>query len=310
MIMNKNILITAILGIALFASCSKEVDEIQYTPKVKIQFAEGGDSSIVKVAKGVMTYPVKIDVSGTGSVIRLFEIFTADSKTGARGALISGTTQSFPVAKNNYSTTYTVPALTDNQCIKVVVTDTLNQVYEKNILIKITPSVTFSDALKMETVENYYGPYFATWLSGRVYMRNTPYTKEIDFSLGDVVIPSGSTQPVSALVNPALRKDFNLLTAAGLQSAKYALTTLTAAQYAAITKVDAAPITALADPTLDAVALQAGKIFLFKTANGKKGLINVTALTAKTGTIEKVNGEWAPATSYSEVSFNTKTVLP
>ena len=174
---------------------------------------------------------------------------------------------------------------------------------------KITPAVVFSTALKMETVENYYGPYFATWLSGRVYMRNTQYANQIDFSLGDVVIPAVGTTPVSALVNPAMRGANNLLTAAGLQNTKYALTALTAGEYNAINNVNATTITSLADPTEDVVQLQPGKIYLFKTANGKKGLINVTAVAAKNGTVEHANGEWK-STAYSEVSLSTKTAMP
>lgn len=308
--MKKNTFLTAILGIALFASCSKDVEEVQYTPSVKIQFAEGGDSSIVTVQKGVMEHPIKIDVSGTGEVIRLFEIYEADTKTGNKGALIEGTVQAFPTPESAYSTTFTISGLTESKCIKIVVTDALDQVYEKNLLIKITPAVVFSAATKMETVENYYGPYYASWLSGRAYMRNTQYAQEIDFSLGDVVIPSEGADPVPALVNPSLRTDYSLLTAAGLQNTKFALTALTRAEYNDITQVDASPISSLADPTLDVVLLEAGNVYLFKTANGKKGLISVTALTTKTGTIENVSGQWEEGTTYHELTLTTKTVFP
>jgi len=308
--MNKHIFLTAIVGIALLASCSKENYTVDYTPDVKIRFAEGGDSSIVHLEKGLIDYHVKIDVSASGEVIRLFEIYTADAKSGNRGDLIDGTTQSFDNPGKSYSTTYTVSDLTQNKCIKIVVIDTLERVYEKNLLIKITPAVHFSDAKRMETIENYYGPYYASWLSGRVYMRNTEYAKEIDFSLGDMVIQSEGTEPVAALVNPALRNDYHLLTAAGLQHTKFALTSLTPTQYNAITQVDAAPITTLEDPTLDVVKLEAGSTYLFKTANGKKGLIHVTAVTTKTGTIENVNGQWQEGVAYHEVTLTTKTVLP
>ena len=309
--MKKNISLIAILGIALFASCSKEVEDINYTPDVKIQFAESDESNIVTAPKGATTYPIKVDVSASGPVIRLFEIFSVDATNGSRGALISS--QAFTTPKNNHTATYTIPSLTDNQAIKVVVTDTLERTYEKNILINITPAVVFSEEVKMETVENYYGPYFATWLSGRVYMRSTPHTQEIDFSLGDVAIAPATTK-TPALVNPAMRKDYNLLTASGLQSTKYALTTLTTTDYNAITKVNAAPITSLPDPTLDVVAIQVGKVYLFKTANGKKGLISIptgspTAIAPKTGTIEDVSGKWEAGTYY-EVKLTTKTVLP
>lgn len=305
----KNICLTAILGVALFASCSKEDNKIDFTPNVNIKFAEGGDSSIVTVAKGVLDHPVKIDVAASGSVIRSFELYTADAKTGARGSLIAGTSQTFASPKDSHTTSYTVTGLTDNKVIKVVVTDTLSQVYEKNILLRITPAVLFSDPTKVETVENYYGPYFATWLSGRAYMRSTPYTKEVDISLGDVTLTTGGTTKVPALVNPALRGQYNLLTPAGLQNTKYALTTLKIADYNAINKVNAKPITDLADPTLDAVELKANSVYVFKTAGGKKGLIGVTTVAGKSGTIENVSGKWE-TTSYSEVTLSTKVVAP
>jgi len=306
----KNICLSAILGIALFSSCSKEVEDIQYTPNVKIQFAQGGDSSIVTVPKGTAEFPVKIDVSASGPIVRMFEIYNADAKTGNRGSLIAGTQEAFSSPKNSHTASFNVTGLTENRCIKIVVTDTLERVYEKNLFIRITPSVVFSNSVKIETVENYYGPYFATWLSGRVYMRNTQYASEIDWSLGDVVIPSVGTSPVAALVNPSLRGSNNLLTAPGLQNTKYSLTAMTVAEYSAITNVNAAAITALADPTQDIVQVLAGKIYLFKAANGKKGLIHVSAVTAKTGTIENVSGEWKPATAYSELTLSSKTMLP
>ena len=306
--MNKNICLTAILGIALFASCSKDVEEVQFDPSVKIQFTEGGDSSIVHVPKGTMSMPINVNVTGTGPVIQLFEIYSADAKTGSRGALL--TSQAFPNREDSYTASYTVTSLTDNKSIKVVVTDTLQRTYEKNILLKITPAVIFSDTRQMETVENYYGPYFATWLSGKTYMRNTQYASQIDFSIGDVALTTGSTTLTPSLVNPSMRASYNLLTTTGLQSTKFALTTMTAANYNAVTKVDAKPITDLPDPTLDAVALQAGKVYVFKTANGKKGLIHVASLAGKTGTIENTSGQWIPATAYSEIAVTTKTVTP
>lgn len=308
--MIKNICLFTILGIAaLFTSCSKDPHTVNFTPDVQIQFAEGGDSSIVNVGKDVMEYTVKVDVSSKGKIIRLFEIYTADATTGARGDLIPGTTEIFEDGEGSYSTTYTVSGLTENKAIKVVVTDTLERAYEKNILVKITPSVHFSSLVRLETADNLYGSYYATWLSGRAYMRDTEYSKEVDVSLGEVVIPSEGISKVPALVNPSKRGDYGLPTVNGLQDTKFALTTLTPAEYSAITRVNGSVITSLADPTEDAVLLQAGSVYVFKTANGRKGLIHVTSRTAKTGTIENADGQWEELVTYHELTLTTKTIL-
>lgn len=308
--MIKNICLFAILGVAaLFASCSKDPHTVNFIPDVQIQFTEGGDSSIVSVNKDVTEYTATVNVSSKGDIIRLFEIYTADATTGARGDLIPATVQIFDDGEGSYSTTYTINGITENKAIKVVVTDTLERAYEKNLLVRITPSVYFSSAVKLETADNLYGSYYATWLSGRSYMRETDYSEEVDVSLGEVNIPSEGTTAVPAFVNPSKRADYGLPTVNGLQDTKFALTTLTPAEYSAITRVNGSAITSLPDPTLDAVLLEAGKVFIFKTSNGKKGLIHVTSRTSKTGTIENANGVWEEGVAYHETTLTTKMVM-
>ena len=65
-------------------------------------------------------------------------------------------------------------------------------------MVEITPSVLFSDpdygkdGEIVETASAYYGCYYATWLLGRTYMAADAmkYTNEVDFSLGDIILPS------------------------------------------------------------------------------------------------------------------------
>lgn len=305
---SKTVLLLVAFGITLLTSCDKEFEDINFQPDVTIQFAEGGDTSIVNVDKGVLDYEVAVTVQATGPVIRMFEIYEADPRTGNRGALIEETARVFDSSERQYSATYTLSGLTESKCIKVVVTDTLEQVYEKNLFIRITPSVHVSEAVTMETADHYYGSFYASWLSGRVYMRDTEYPHEIDFSAGDVVLPEAGEDAVPALVNPALRAAHNLLTIPGLQNAKFALTDLTPVAYRAITAVDAAPIMALPDPDLDVVQLEVDRVYLFKTENGKKGLIHVSALSRKTATVEDVDGGWTERSLY-EIGLTTKTVV-
>src|SRR5690606_12371568 len=132
--MRNNILLLAIFGMASMASCSKDFEDIRFDPDVKIQFSEGGDSSIVDIGKGITDYTAEINVTANGSVIRLFEIYEADPRSGNRGARIEAATHVFASPQNNYSTAFSISDLTENKCIKIVVTDTLEQVYEKNLL--------------------------------------------------------------------------------------------------------------------------------------------------------------------------------
>lgn len=244
-----------------------------------------------------------------------FEIYQADSKTGIQGSLIEETVQSFEDGTANYETTYKFTSLKENACITVVVLGADGHTYQRNLLVEITPSVLFSDpdygkdGEIVETASAYYGCYYATWLLGRTYMAADAmkYTNEVDFSLGDIILPSGS-EAVPALVSPAKRSEYGLMTINGLQHTLFAETSLSQAEFNAISQVDATPIENLADPTSEVLAIQADKVYLFKTANGKKGLICIQKITAKTGTIEVSPDNWVENTKYSWVQLLTKTV--
>ena len=244
-----------------------------------------------------------------------FEIYQADSKTGMQGSLIEETAQSFEDGTANYETTYKFTSLKENACITVVVLGTDGNTYQRKLLVEITPSVLFSDpdygkdGEIVETASAYYGCYYATWLLGRTYMAADAmkYANEVDFSLGDIILPSGS-EAVPALVSPAKRSDYGLMTINGLQHTLFAETSLSQAEFNAISQVDATPIENLADPTSEVLAIQADKVYLFKTANGKKGLICIQKITAKTGTIEVSPDNWVENTKYSWVQLLTKTV--
>ena len=306
--------ILSLILVLTVVACSESAFDLNYNAPLSIEFTGVDNTNTVIVGKGTLTYTAKIGIQSTTVGVKNFEIYNADTKTGAKGTLIAGTSKSFDDGKGNgapsYTVDFTISNLTDSKSIKVVVIDMKGNVYERNLLVKITPSVLFSQSVKIETVEDYYGPYYATWLDGAVYMRKDgePYKNEIDLSLGNVVIATEGTASVPALVSPSERSKLGLLTITGLQSTKFELTTLTKAQYDAITPIDATPITSLTDPATDAVKLVSGKVYLFKTANGKKGLIYVSALVAKTGTIENAAGQWIKDTAYSQATITTKVV--
>lgn len=303
--------ILSLIIVFTMVSCQDDSFKLDYKAPLTIEFTGVETSNIVTVDKGVLSYTAKIDIKSTAAGVKLFEIYNADIKTGDKGSLIAGTSKTFD---NEGVATYNVEFVVDNlvqsRCIKVIATDADGNTFERNLFVKITPAVAFSQSLKIETAEDYYGPYFASWLDGRVYMRSNgeAYKNEIDFSLGNVVIESEGATAVPALVNPAERTKYGLLTIAGLQQTKFELTTLTKAQYDAVGQVDITPVSTLANPDKDAVKLVNGKVYVFKTANGKKGLIYISALTAKTGTIESTTGEWIANTAYHQATLTTKVI--
>ena len=85
-------------------------------------------------------------------------------------------------------------------------------------------------------------------------------------------------------------------------------TKTTITEYNNISKVNAEPISTLTDPTLSNIGISANKVYLFKTADGKKGLIAITSMTKRTGTIETANGEWVKDTEYYRVVITTKVI--
>lgn len=312
--MKTNSIIALVLSISLFGlfGCADKY-EVDYEAPVKIEFAGVNQNNRVSLEKGVTEYTATIKVQGK---IMSFEIYQADSKTGIQGSLIEETIQSFADGTSNYETTYKFASLKVNACITVVVLGADGHTYQRNLLVEITPSVLFSDpdygkdGEIVETASAYYGCYYATWLLGRTYMAADAmkYANEVDFSLGDVILSSGS-EAVPAFVSPAKRSEYGLMTVSGLQHTLFAETSLSQAEFNAISQVDATPIENLADPTSEVLAIQANKVYLFKTANGKKGLICIQKITGKTGTIEVSPDNWVENTKYSWVQLLTKTVV-
>lgn len=157
----------ALICLSSFTSCD-DAYEVNYNAPVKISF-DGVEDGIAVTAKGADNYTAKIRVQATNG-ISYFEIYNADIKTGAKGSLIEGTGKSFD-SQTEYTEEFHMTGLTDNKCIRVSVTDTEGTVIERNLLVKITPSVLFSETVNIETADDYYGSYLATWLNGRVYLR-------------------------------------------------------------------------------------------------------------------------------------------
>lgn len=312
--MKTNSIIALILSISLLGlfGCADKY-EVDYDAPVKIEFTGVNQNNRVSLAKGITEYTATVKVQGE---IMSFEIYQADSKTGLQGSLIEETAQSFTDGTSNYETTYKFNSLKENSCITVVVLGTDGHTYQRNLLVEITPSVLFSDpdygkdGEIVETASAYYGCYYATWYLGRTYMAADAlkYANEVDFSLGDIIL-TPATEAAPALVSPAKRGDYGLMTVSGLQHTLFAETSLSQAEFNAITQIDATSIESLPDPTSEVLSIQSDKVYQFKTTSGKKGLICIQKITAKTGTIEISPDNWVENTKYSWVQLLTKTIV-
>lgn len=299
-------LAVAVLFLGLM-SCVKYEFEVDYTAPVSISFQGVGEDNIITLGKGVYSYDATVEVS---SSIDLSEIVVseADNRTGVAGKTI----EEYVLTDGVKEKTFTVgfDELVDNAAIRVTVTDVKGATYAKNLVVAITPSVIVNDALYIETAEVYYGCYYASWLGGRAYLRSTDnvenYKKEIDLAFAEV-------NGMPCAVSPASRSTVSdLPNLGGLKSTAYALTDISAAEYDAITKVDASPIKGIPEPTGETVELVNGKVYVFKTADGKKGLFKVESLADKTATVEVLPDEehsanwWKEGYSYRLLSISAK----
>lgn len=288
-------------------SCDDATNNIDYVKPVSISFEGVGSTNIVQLANGVNTFDLKVNVISTKGIYS-FSVYEANPTTGAAIKLIRPKT-TFTPAVSTFSFDSIIGGLSANRAIQVIIEDEDLITYSKNIVLKITPAVIVSDLKIIETAEVYYGPYYASWLNGRCYMRLTgaPYSDEIDFSLGNIRIGT-DTIVVPAFVSPDKRESKGLLFLPNLRGCTFALTTMTKAAFDAIPLIDGTVINNLPSPTLTEIKAEALKVYQYENAT-ERGLIYVSSLTAKTATLEQPDGTWIKATNnYHELKIQTKTV--
>ena len=295
-------LMMSLLFVAI-ASCD-DANKIDYASPVNISFEGVDDSNMVKVEKGVTSYKAVITITAT-SKIRTLSLYEANAVTGAKGNKI-GTDTLFNPLLDTYIFEYNIVNLNMNKAIMVVIEDAELMTFSKKLLVKISSSVITSDLVTIETSEAYYGPYYASWNSGRVYMRSTgaPYKNEIDFSLGNIAITGTDTVP--AFISPDKREELGLPFLSNLRGCKFELTTLNRANFDAIPANDATVIQVLATPTQTVIKAEIGKVYLYENET-EKGLIYVGVLQAKKGTLQQKDDSWLKNQTYHQLKIFTKT---
>lgn len=250
-----------------FSSCEKE--NFSYTPVVAFNFQSG--ENLVTTEKGATTYTVTGTVTSTTGISQ-FVIKTADAKSGKEGAEIEGTKQEFAVesAKMSYDFSYTFNVLDENKAITLSVVDNEGNSFKKNFVVKITPSVIFSDGKdNLESVDKLYGAFYGEWFEGRVYKSRDAgqYAAEVNIAMSE----NGGQ---AIFISPAAHQN----AFAGARATTYALTELTATDFNAISQVDDSALRTLTTTAATAIIAK-DKVYAYTTASGQKGLILVNDLT-------------------------------
>lgn len=269
----KQLFYTLVSLLLVFTSCSDD-DKINFTPVVDFKFETA--ENLVVVGKGTMEYTMKGTVTASTG-LSSFVISTADTKTGAVIAEIKETQKVFENAPKSYEFTYTITSLTENKAVSVSIIDGEGDSYKKNFVIQITPSVIFSDGIKnLESMDKFYGVFYAEWLDGRIYKSRdaVQYAKEVNLAMEN-------KNNVPVLISPAKHSQ----TFVGARSTKFAATTLTAAEFNAVTRVDDSALKAVS-ATAESVEIKKGVVYAYETQDGLKGLVYIQNLTGNAANTE------------------------
>ena len=254
-----------ILTVVLFTltACENEAN-IDYTPTVLFNF-DGGEN-LVKAAKGAAEYTVKGTITSTTG-LSSFSISTASAETGAAISVIEGTQQVFDEPKMSYDFSYTIQNLTENKAIKINVTDAEGENFQKNFVVEITPAVVFSEFgdKKLESVDKFWGVFYAEWLYGRVYK-----SREAIKYAGEVNIGMENKNGKAVFISPSKHS----LTYQGARATKFGATEITLEQFNSISRIDDTPLKSLT-PGSESIEIEKGKVYAYQTQDGQKGVIYI-----------------------------------
>lgn len=267
----KHLFYTLFIFLFSLTSCENEAN-IDYVPTVLFNF-EGG-TNLVTTPKGIKEYTVKGSITSAAGLTS-FVISTANAETGAAISVIESTRQTFDEPKSNYDFSYTITNLSENKAIKISVTDAEGEDFQKNFVVEITPAVIFSEHSdkKLESVDKYWGVFYAEWLYGRIYK-----SREVGKYAAEVNIGMENKNGKAVLISPAKHS----LTFNGARNTKFGVTNMTLEQFNAISRIDDTPLKNLS-PTTESIEIENGKVYAYQTQDGQKGVVYIQNLTGNAG---------------------------
>lgn len=257
-----------ILGVC---GCSNNV-KFDYVPPLKIDF--NTSDNVVQIAEGETTYTITGKVTSSTGIME-YAAFNADARTGNITTEIPGTRVTFDSeVKREYSFSITVDEIESNRAVKIFAIDE-SGAYTKGFVIKITPTVIFTDKKLIESGDHYYGSFFATWHLGRVYPLRVAkeYPQAVDISVADFKDPLTEVR-APVLMSPGKRAEYGMAIYSGARNTKFSTTDITIDEYNAIKEVDDTPLRSL-EATEDYVVIGVDKVYAYQTQDGRKGLIAI-----------------------------------
>lgn len=278
---NLFILSIAVLAGGLFSSCTKEAD-----PEGP-QIAFSNSLTETTLAMGVSQWEVNATITSVAGLdqVKVFQV-SAGGEDQLGEAITSFTD------KNSFNLKVLVTNINVATTIKVSATDKNNVTNSKNFLIKITEApaldkVTILTATLGSATRNLTDPSYYSIGTKTAYKYNaTGASANVDFgySYGD----DNNTTNYATIFSPEWYTSTQKITSPS-NVTKFAITTLTVAEFDAITVSDDSKIvTAATGATLQFVnnlqvgASNDGKIIAFVTQSGKKGLIKVGTISKGT----------------------------
>lgn len=266
------LMITVLITSAMFMnSCDSRGYE--YDIPTTINFEGLDNNNIVQLAHGVTSFRVKGHVTCQQG-IKQFGIYNANPKSGIpENNPITGTEEIFdenyPL---EYNFDYIVENIESNKALRIKIVSGEDESFQAGVAITITPVVEFTLERTLESYDYWYGMYLATWYEGRVYKHRDveQWASQVDISMGEV-----DGKP--CFVSPDARAQAGRESYMGAKKTRFAQTTLTAAEFNAIKEVDASPLQGIS-ASAEIVKISANTVYAYVTAEGKKGLILVTAL--------------------------------
>ena len=147
--------------------------------------------------------------------------------------------------------------------------------FRKNFVVEITPAVIFSEHSdkKLESVDKYWGVFYAEWLYGRIYK-----SREAGKYAAEVNIGMENKNGKAVLISPAKHS----LTFNGARNTKFGVTNMTLEQFNAISRIDDTPLKNLS-PTTESIEIENGKVYAYQTQDGQKGVVYIQNLTGNAG---------------------------
>ncbi len=274
----KNLIKTAVLPViaALVCGCG----DLGFDYDIPVNIELDADSEIVQIAAGVTNYTLTGKVTSPTGILE-FVVYNANNRTGSTTSEIEGTRVLYGEddRKLEHEFSVTLDNITQNRCVKIYARDSSGE-YMKGFLVKVTANVVITDECTAETGDYFYGTFFASWYLGRVYpfREAETYAKEIDISFGELT-DSGTGIKAAVMISPDKREENGMTAYKGARSTRFMLTDMTVEEYNAIGYINDSPLKGF-DPANDYEVLFAGKVYAYRTADGKNGLIVINSIAS------------------------------